>query len=76
MPWDLMNSASNLFWFMRIMGRKIKKHTNAAESEKSFMLICDTLFEAILWTSIVINQQTIVKCRFYCQSIHSYLTIL
>ena len=48
MPWDLMNSASNLFWFMRIMGRKIKKHTNAAESEKSFMLICDSLFEAIL----------------------------
>ena len=48
MPWDLENSASNLFWFMRIMGRKIKKHTNAAESEKSLMLICDTLLEAIL----------------------------
>ena len=33
---------------MRIMGGEIKKHTNAAESEKSFMLICDSLFEAIL----------------------------
>ena len=33
---------------MRIMGGEIKKHTNAAESEKSFMLICDTLLEAIL----------------------------
>ena len=33
---------------MRIMGRKIKKHTNATESENSFMSVRDTLLEAIL----------------------------